>query len=314
MAVIANEVPWPACRSCPAPSNTAKNASPGIHRVVVSVPGDLVPRFEERGHHESVGREGARRHQLPHQIRRRRQRRSAAQPPKPLAVGHLADQYVAEQTGERPTAPTQLIVVAHLEPRARPAAHLPGRRHRPSAPTTRAHGPHRPTRSHRAGRPARRRCPPPPPGPPALGRTGVSTCCAKSTASTSAVSPNGCTARSVIADNWSPVTACDSLMTCVSTSSHVTSRYIHRGDPTGPPGSPHVSRHGAVTTSRRATAPDGRSWDPPVPTADEHGSRLLPRTRRCDHSSHRSLRQAVFDGSGSYGSDGGGPPRVDRPT
>ena len=45
----------------------------GVDRVVVSVAGGPGPRFKQGDHLEPVGREGARRHQLPHQLRRRRQ-------------------------------------------------------------------------------------------------------------------------------------------------------------------------------------------------------------------------------------------------
>ena len=45
--------------------------------------------------------------------RRRRQRPPAAQPPQPLAIGHLADQDMAEQPGQRPAPPAQWRVVDH---------------------------------------------------------------------------------------------------------------------------------------------------------------------------------------------------------
>ena len=88
----------------------------GVDRVVVGVAGDPVPRFEQGGHHEPVGGEGARRHQLPHQLRRRRQRPSAAHPAQPFAVGHLADQDVAEQPGHRPAPPAQRLARHVMEP------------------------------------------------------------------------------------------------------------------------------------------------------------------------------------------------------
>ena len=144
----------------------------GVHGVVVGVTGDLVPRFEQRGHHELIGGEGARWHQLPHQVRRRRQRVPGAPPPQPVAVGHLADHDVSEQPGQRPAARPERIVVVHAraEPDPQDTDPVGAVEHRqPQHPAVALA---RPRGSPRAGRPGLRRCRRRPPGLPAVAAPG----------------------------------------------------------------------------------------------------------------------------------------------
>jgi hypothetical protein len=75
-------------------------------------------------------------------------------------------------------------------------------------------------------------------GVPGEGRTGVRTRCPRSTTSSSAASPNGCTATSTIADSASPITRCDSSTILVNTSSQVTCGALIAAHPTQRPRAP----------------------------------------------------------------------------